>query len=298
MTRRIAMLCTALLFAAAVFGAEQKERTRPDQPFTREAAKQREAAPLLYALPTLRTNDISILELRVLQGKVQLIRERVMLPAEVPDGAAVDVLFTHPDELRRLRAIETETPGKLRFIALIDGRVVTDEPFASIEAQGRTLSLDAAIGEVQEIESRPTPKPRVRSTDKDPACVEHCDWALSSCLEWCDPRGDCSFCYTQYDDCASPCPDLPVPCTEPKSTSTYSTTTYDSGYPYGTGCFVGKQWTHWANRFLVSDYTRTEHCDGSYTDSFNGSHYIYNDCWVNDGYFCYGGFSAPPGNRC
>jgi hypothetical protein len=293
----MAALC--ILMATAAFADEQKQRTRPDDPVTRQSARQRDVAPLLYALPALNTNDVSTLEIRIFQTKHPLIRETVMLPAAVPLGAAVDVLFTHPDELKRLRSIEAEKPGSLRFLALIDGRVVTDEPFASIEARSATLSLEAAIGQVQEIEVRATPKPRVRTLSKDPACTEHCDTMLNSCLEWCDPRGDsCVQCYTWYNDCWSQCGDIPDPCTEPKSTSTYSTTTYDSGVPYGTNCYVGKQWTYWSLRFLVTDYIRTEHCDGSHTDTFVGSHYVYTDCWVNTGYSCYGGFSFTPNPRC
>lgn len=298
MTRISAVICAVLLTAAA-FGAEQKERTRPDEPFNREGSRQREVAPLLYALPALSTNDIAKLEIRIVQVKYQLVRETLTLPASVPAGAAVDVLFTHAEELTRLRAIEANKPGSLRFIALIDGRVVTDEPFANIEAAGKALSLEAAVGRIDEIEVRPTPKPRVRALYKDPACADQCETALNSCLDWCDPRGDsCNQCWSWHWSCWSQCGDLPDPCTEPKSTSTYTTTTYDSSVPYGTGCYLGKQWTYYSNRFLVSTYQRTEHCDGSHTDSFIGSYYTYNSCWVNTGYSCYGGSGYAPSPQC
>ncbi|HKO56686.1 MAG TPA: hypothetical protein VJ276_12480 [Thermoanaerobaculia bacterium] len=296
MTRIPAAICLVLL-AATAFAAEQKERSRPDVAFNRDTTAQREVAPLLFALPELNTNDTSILELRVFQVKHQLIRQTVALPAHVPAGAAVDVLFTHPDELTRLRTIESETPG-LRFIALLDGRVIADEPFASIEKRGKTLSLDAAIGQVQEVEVRAVKKPLVKAETiiKDPECMSWCDQQLAQCLDWCDPRGsDCNLCYTWYHDCSVPCPDV---CVEPKSTSTYNNVTLVSATPFGNGCYRGEVWTHWSNHYLVSVYQRTTHCDNSYTDTFQYSYYQDTDCWINTHSFCTGGYAFLPPNQC
>jgi hypothetical protein len=189
---RYAAIALSLALAASAFAV------RPDGPAAREGSNKREAAPLLYLLPDLGTGENVAMEIRIVQGKRQLVREVVALPAGVPAGAAVDVLFTHPDELKRLRAIEAKTPGSLRFIALAGGRVVTDEPFANIEASGAKLSTEAAIGEIREIEARPAArKPLARALGKDPDCTYWCDVQQNSCLEWCDPRGDsCTQCYT------------------------------------------------------------------------------------------------------
>jgi hypothetical protein len=280
MTRRIPIVCAALLFAAAAFGAEQKERTRPEQPVVREAVSEREAAPLLYALPSLKTNDVATLELRVFQGKYQLIGAKVTLPASVPDGAAVDVLYTHPHELQRLRGIEAETPGKLRFIALIDGRVVADEPFANIEARGKALSLDAAVGQVEWVQSREAPKPRAKADYiiKDPECMSWCDQNLAQCLDWCDPRGsDCNLCYTWYHDCSIPCADI---CVDPKSESNYVVDTLRQAYVLNTVCRIWT-WQYWAKYWEHATWHRVTNCDNSYTDTYVSSTYEWKDCWVN-----------------
>ncbi len=277
--KNVLVLCSLLLAPLAL-------AVRPDGPVAREHPKERQAAPLLYLLPALDTHEKSVMEIRVLQGKRQLVREVVALPANVVDGAAVDVLFTHPEELQRLRSIEAETPNSLRFIALAGGHVVTDKAFASVDQAGAKLSPEAAVGEIREIEVRAAPKLRVRAAGigKDPACTDQCDVMLNSCLEWCDPRGDsCTQCYIWYNDCWSQCGDV---CIEPKSTSTYTTYTPVTSTNLGTRCVAnsypaafGKTWNRLTVTYTVTTYQRTVHCDDSYTDTPTSSYNTTMTCW-------------------
>ncbi|HEV7921611.1 MAG TPA: hypothetical protein VGR02_12555 [Thermoanaerobaculia bacterium] len=292
---RYAATALFLALAASAFAV------RPDGPAAGEDPKQREAAPLLYLLPSLGTHGNVAMEIRILQGKRQLVREAVALPADVADGAAVDVLFTHPAELTRLRTLETATPGSLRFIALVQGRVVTDEPFAAIEAGGAKLSPEAAVGEIREVEVRAVRKPLVRALGKDPDCTYWCDVQQNSCLEWCDPRGDsCNQCYTWYNDCWSQCGDV---CSD--ATTTYTTYTPTSTTNLGWRCVansypapIGKRWDRVTVTYVVTNYQRTQHCDGNYTDTPTGSYNTTMTCWKRTNINCGPSDMLPDSNIC
>ena len=261
----------------------------PEGAMATAVPKQREAAPLLYVLPSLGTKEHAAMEIHILQGKRLLIREVVSLPAGTAGGAVVDVLFTHPSEIQRLRTIEAQTPGSLRFLSFIEGRVITDEPFAAIEAQGAKASLQEAVGEVSEVEVKATPRLRVRANDfyEDDPCWQHCNVQYASCLDWCDPRGDsCTQCEIWYHDCYIECPS--PPCSDPVSVSTYTNYSAVTAYWYGQqSCVAGQRWDYITVHYLVTVYQRTEHCDGSHTDVFSYSYYQDVACWTNTHISCY-----------
>jgi hypothetical protein len=283
--RLMTALCALVTLSGAAFAGEL---AKPDEKVGTPFKKEREVAPLFYVLPDLGTKETAMMEIRILQGKRELVRETVWLPANVRSGAAVDVLFTHPDEIKRLRAIEAQTPGSLRFLSFLAGRLITDEPLADIEARGAKTTMDAAVGQISEVEVKPAPKLRVSANDEDP-CWEHCNVQYASCLDWCDPRGDsCTQCEVWYHDCWIECPAPVVPCSEPKKVSNYDVYSVDSAMWYGQwSCVAGQQWDYITIRYLVTTYQRTEHCDGSHTDTWVGSRYEYRDCWANTGYYCY-----------
>jgi hypothetical protein len=288
-------LIITLLLTGSVFAGEKirsadeptAERTAarpalPEGAMAHALPEEREAAPLLYVLPELGIKEHATMEIRILQGKRLLIREMVSLPANVAAGRAVDVLFTHPDELKRLRTIEGQTPGSLRFISLIEGRVITDEPLGAIEAQGANASLDSAVGEVAEIEVKPAPRLRLQADsyyDEDPCWVD-CNSRHDQCLDWCDPRSDeCSRCETWYHDCIQWCP---VPCSEPRSVSTYKNYYAQSAYWYGqSSCQFGQRYDYLVIHYRVDVFQRTEHCDGSHTDVYSYTYYEDVACWNN-----------------
>ena len=306
--RFIAALCLVLPLTTAAFAGEMlaprerlADRRSPAEP------NQRAALPLLYALPALGSGEAQLLEIRIVQTKYWLVREIVSIPAGTPAGAVVDVLFTHPAELTRLREIETTMPGGLRFMAMIGQHVLTDEPFAEIEARGATLSLDAAVGEIRTVEARKSPRLRIVTQSKDPICAEQCDTALASCLEWADPRGsDANLCYSWHWSCWSQCGDIPDPCTEPKSTSTYTTNTLLVSSYIGSVCAPvfwppnsgNKYWDHYSRLYRVDHYTRTVHCDDSYTDTLTNSTSAYATCWSPTFYSCGFAVGGQPSPVC
>ena len=291
--RFIAALCLILPFTTAAFAGDMlasagreklADRRLPVEP------TQREAAPLLYALPALGAGEGQLLEIRIVQAKYWLVREIVSVPAGASE-AVVDVLFTHPAELTRLREIEASTPGSLRFMAMIGERVLTDEPFAEIEARGTMLSLDSSVGEIRTVEARKSPRLRISAEYKDPVCAEQCDAALASCLDWADPRGsDANLCYSWHWSCWSQCGDLPDPCIEPKSTSTYTTTTVVSSFVIGSVCaptfFGPRYWNQYGRTVRTDTYTRTVHCDNSYTDTLTNTTSAFGACWSPSSQSC------------
>jgi hypothetical protein len=282
--RFVAVLCVVLSVAGAAFAdelmpTEQKGRWQPA----------RQDAPLLYLLPSLGTQDPVTMEIRVFDGKRQFITEVVKLPGLLPAGATIDVLVTHEKELAQLRAIEAERPGSLRFIALVEGRVVTDEPFAAIEKRAKDLSPRSAVGEVFEVKVRPEPELSLRTLD---ACTENCDYQYQECYARCDERGDsCARCSDDYNNCLRYCPQ---PCTEPKSVSSY-TIWVPTNYAYfgQKGCFSAFHPTTWGREYeyryvyySVRTYQRTTHCNGSYTDTLTGQYTTAGWCWWETFWSC------------
>jgi hypothetical protein len=311
---RFTLVPLVALFASAAFAQDMPRATSLDhgvnpksgEHIQRQPSMKREVAPLLYLLPSLQTKEPATMEIRILQGKRQIISEIVMLPGSITDGSAVDVLVTHPDELKRLRAIETAQPGSLRFLTLVAGRTVTDQPFSVIQAQGAKLSLSPTVGEVSEIDSRPAAKPRsgtlfVHALDQ---CTDDCDAAYMTCLDNCDERSNsCQVCWTDYQSCTSSCESS---CTEPKSTSNYSTSTVTNVSYYGeNGCYsvfhptaFGDRWEHYYVTLQVTTFHRVVHCDDSYTDTQTGQYYTAYWCWYNTHSYCGSSTATPPGPEC
>lgn len=282
--RRLWMSLSLVVVLLMSWSAFAGELSKPGERIYPEPKKHRDVAPLLYVLPELGNTQPVLMQIHIYQAKHLLVTEIVKLPAFAPAGATVDVLFTHPKELTNLRTIEKETPGSLRFVALVGEKVVTDEPFANIEAGGAGLRMESAVGEIQEVSVTPAPKLRVRALDD---CSDACDAAYWDCYARCDERGDsCAICSNQWQDCLRYCPQ---PCTEPKSQSDYTTcqivaiyyfgeaACFSYSYPYGSGY----RYEHYYVVLLCTNYHRVEHCDGSYTDTQTGQYYASYWCWYN-----------------
>ncbi|HEX7809987.1 MAG TPA: hypothetical protein VF608_14720 [Thermoanaerobaculia bacterium] len=270
-----------LLIATTTLFAREKNNADALRRFD-AAVAQESVTQLLYALPSTIDPQSDLIELRIVQGNVALISETVALPFDGRKNASLSVLRTHADELKRLRSIEAENAGSLRFIASVDGRVITDAPFAMMDELRAAMSIGSIIGETRSVNSRPAAKLRAQSQAWEPSCVANCEAQYSQCLEWCDPRGsECSQCYEWYNDCLYSCPQV---CSEPKSVTTYNVRVPQSSTLVTTSCL--KQGTsaptRWERRSVVSivyTYQRTEHCNGSYTDVLTGSTYDTQLCW-------------------
>lgn len=285
MTKSYRFMAALSVFIATTLAAGERIQsaapvvTEPNARMREEAPPpHREAPLLLYALPAVESNGETLVEIRFVRGKEQLIQQLVALTPGTRGRAVLALLFTVPDELTKLRAIEADTPGSLRVLVRANGKLVDDQSFAAIELRSATLSATAAAGELREIRTFVQPKERrIQAQGYDPDCIYWCDVQFNSCMEWCDPRGsDCNQCYTWYHDCSIQCP---YTCDEYVTTETVRT---PITYTYqGSECLhnwnqtpLFGQWWHDYSVYTRTDtYQRTHHCDGSYTDTYLSTSY-------------------------
>lgn len=260
----------------------------------REVAPKAEVAPLRYPLPPLDSNDESLLEVRILRGKLEVIRTTIALPAGRYENGIVDLFGTHGAELTKLRTQEAERPGSLRVVATLAGRPLPEQPFAQVDQASAALSQAPVMGELRSVDlgalsQRPLQADVVYY---EQSCIEQCDQQYSTCLEWCDPRGDsCTQCDYWYTNCWTQCPMI---CEEPRSVSTrYETVRYSITGPYYTACggsfigaSVGQRWDSVIAVYRTYAIQRTTHCNYSYSDQVIG----YSDqsvaCWLPTGITC------------
>jgi hypothetical protein len=261
---------------------------------------ERRVQPLLIALPSLETNDQSVVEIRILRGRERVIEQTMLIPPAAPAGAVIDVLFTHPEELRQFR----EDAENLRIVMRADDRVVLDEPFAAVDTRGALLSRRHAIGELREVKQYPKRVGRISADDQyyEPYCMEHCDTQYNSCLQWCDPRGDsCTQCEIWYHDCWIQCPivcsDLKSDTYETRYTALYYTEYHDSACllyitsPQGSATW----WDDYTMRYRVDTIRTTEYCSGVIVTQVVSSYETDLRCWWYSGDRCYSswGFVNP-----
>jgi hypothetical protein len=86
--RFMAGVCAAVALTASAFAGGRNQATEEPaggaaaaQP---EFSKDRQTPPLLYALPALDSNDVEVLEIRIMQGNHRLVRETVAVPRAFP----------------------------------------------------------------------------------------------------------------------------------------------------------------------------------------------------------------------
>ena len=105
----------------------------------------------------------------------------------------------------------------------------------------------------------------------DPECEQACHDTYVTCYyDYCDQRGDCSYCWTDYQSCVSYCPQI---CVEPRSIEewTVTTTIATPASPSVTQCMsagvnpptIG----YWYQKYTKKDkndrYRRTVQCNGT-----------------------------------
>lgn len=134
----------------------------------------------------------------------------------------------------------------------------------------------------------------------DPACEQECDAQAQSCYyEDCDQRGDCSYCWDNYDWCVSYCPLI---CEEPKSVRDYTKVVLlNVQLHYTTACLKNGGSSKVHNKFTyqqrVDTYRETTHCNGTKTTTLlsSGSPSGQLVCWgaLQPVQYCSGGSYAP-----
>jgi hypothetical protein len=148
----------------------------------------------------------------------------------------------------------------------------------SKSTQMRTLRVIAFLAAVVFLQAL---SPRSLLADE---CEQACHDTYVTCYyDYCDQRGDCSYCWNDYQSCVSYCPQT---CVDPVSVRDYSTGTVlsQSYYPYydcflGRGVFGGV--THRLSYRLVRirDWRETRNCDGSTTQTLLRTYNREEVCW-------------------
>ena len=307
-SERIPSLSKLLVCAVLLLGSWSAALAR--EPAARAGLRQirnnKREVPLLYVVPA-GTPAGAALTLEISQGQRVLVREKVELPKVLPAESTIDVLVTHPAELKRLRAMEAKTPGSLQFTATIDGRVITDQPFAAMDVAKPFVKPEFAVGVPRQVDVNLDAKPPRVATNlgmvPDPTCADNCWEQYLACYERCDERGDsCAICSREYSDCLYYCPQI---CEEPKAVYYVDVRTIDAIYLIGYECYttdfypgyIGDLYEELEIIFTITRYQRTEHCDGTYTDVYVSSFTGFEDCWeLVAEYGCFDPIGWPPGS--
>jgi hypothetical protein len=270
--------------------ALRSSETRPLQFMPEKAGS--DAAGMRFDLPSGLTGTRE-LTLTVLRSVRIVARETIALPEALPANPTVTFLGQHTKELAQIRKMDAANPGLLRFVVAAGDRTLANVSFQ--EADGSSLGTNAPVGDSRQVEMKMPGASRIATNgmQPDPECESACNDTYVQCYyEICDQRGDCSYCWTDYQYCAASCPQV---CVEPKSVSTYNTSwTYIGTYNNGQICVNNYAY------FLLEDvdrryvYQRTTHCDNSYTDVLQSTQYRSSFCKYPLGPGCFGSFYNPP----
>jgi hypothetical protein len=239
------------------------------------------------------------LSVAVSNGKLDVVRETIVLPNDVAGKATISFLANHEKELGQIRKLAAAKPGTLRFTVSIGERVIADVPFAAADRGSANLAEGGAIvgqSTTVDVNIRDPRKIAPTGMQPDPECEAACNDTYVECYYViCDQRGDCSYCWEDYEYCAASCPQI---CVEPKSVSTYNTSwQYIGSYNLGNICLQNWYayifWEDVERRYV---YQRTEHCDGTYTDVLQDTQYRSSFCKQYIGNGCFGHMTNPPPN--
>jgi hypothetical protein len=134
-----------------------------------------------------------------------------------------------------------------------------------------------------------SPRSLLAGVQPDPECEQACHDTYVTCYyDYCDQRGDCSYCWTDYQSCVSYCPQI---CVEPKSVEewTVTTTIATPVSPAVRQCMsagvnpptVGYWYEKYTKKNKNDRYRRTVQCNGTQTTVLVSTTYtnINYDCW-------------------
>ena len=310
-------LVAFLLVSSLAFGTLAGELTpqRPaiaDEPSSIDAATidgktrhlRRELMPSVvsgmpYDLPADALTPNGEITLAARSKGKSLVSETIALPASFSGRVTVAFLANHEKELRQLRNLAKAKPGTLNFTVTAGDRILADVPFTEADRGSAALADGATIVGSSRIVHANIKDARTvvaNGMQPDPACESACNDTYVECYYViCDQRGDCSYCWEDYEWCVAGCPQI---CVEPKQVYEYGTSWQYSG---STGEWMCIQnwykyilWTDWESRDI---YERTVHCDNTYTDVYKRTETRYDGmCKEFYGYGCIGNMYNPPGN--
>lgn len=257
------------------------------------------AAGMAVDLPSEVVAPGAEITLSARNGNRIVVSETIALPETLSAEVTVAFLANHGKELRQLRNLAKARPGTLHFTIAAGDRVIADMPF--IEADGGSVSVAEGakvVGSSREVRVNIKDPQKISATgmEPDPECESACNDTYVECYYViCDQRGDCSYCWEDYEYCVQQCPQI---CVEPKQVYEYGTSWQYSGSTGEYICLANWYryilWTDWESRDI---YERTVHCDNTYTDVYKRTETRYAGmCKQFHSYGCVGNMYNPPGN--
>jgi hypothetical protein len=134
-----------------------------------------------------------------------------------------------------------------------------------------------------------SPASLLAGVQPDPECEQACHDTYVTCYyDICDQRGDCSYCWTDYQSCVSYCPQI---CVEPRSVEewTVTTTIATPANPPVQQCMSAgvnpPSKGYWYQKHTKQDkndrYRRTVQCNGTETTVLVSTTYTNTNfnCW-------------------
>lgn len=259
----------------------------------------RASAGMPFDLPSEALTPNAELTLAARSGNKVIVSESIAMPETLSGEVTVVFLANHDKELRQVRNLAKARPGTLSFTASVGERVIADMPFVEADSGSAALADGAKIvgsSRAVRVNIKDAKLISANGMQPDPECETACNDTYVECYYViCDQRGDCSYCWEDYESCAASCPQI---CVEPKQVYEYGTSWQYSG---STGEYICLQnyyryilWTNWESRNV---YERTVHCDNTYTDVFKRTETRYDSmCKQFHSYGCIGNMYNPPGN--
>jgi hypothetical protein len=230
-------------------------------------------------------------------GRKTLASETIALPANAsPDSAIISqFLGNHPETLLSIRKTDEARPGILRFKVTAGEQALLDVPFHVADSMSAELAAvtSSAVGQSQMVDiqlSEPR-KMAALGMQPEPECEAACNATYIECYyEICDQRGDCSYCWEDYEYCAAACPQI---CVEPKEVYTWKTNWTTTGSSLQEWCKMpgAAKYVFRTTTQTRTVYQRTVHCNGTYTDAYQGTEQQQAVCKVYVGGPC--GFAPP-----
>ncbi len=289
------MRTTPLLLLASLLAAPLLGQRAADRPafFSPTGTAPASTAPA-SSLPTAKLSERAFFSLageavppgaRELRFEIRIdgrtaLKDVLRLPLDAA-GGTFELLAGDPQALARLSARAAKAGRHAEISVALDGRTLRTLPFAEFLVYNRQFqkelpSLRKPVGETRDFAAesgqaaRPSANPLAKGWDLN--CIANCDTNRDYCYQTepeCAGVDYCETCETQWGSCHDAC----WTCEEPKSVSQYTSSWIKSTSWAGGNCledvYLNCSWFDFYNLVIESDrYQRTEHCDGSYTDSF------------------------------
>jgi hypothetical protein len=207
-------------------------------------------------------------------------------------GGTFELLAGDPRALARLFA-RAEKDRRAEITVKLDGRTLRTFSLPDFLAYNRQFqdklpSVRNPLGETRTFapepgaEARPDGRQGGLSKGWDTQCLANCDTNRDYCYQTepsCYAVDYCDVCENQWSSCRNGC----WVCEEPKSVSQYTSSWIKSASWAGGNCLYdasqSSYWYDFYNLVIENDrYQRTEHCDGSHTDTFLYSWDTYGSC--------------------